>query len=126
MFLFVLIGFFGGLLGGMGLGGGTILIPMLTWFLGFEQKVAQLTNLLSFVIMAIFAIIVHFKNKLINVKAGIITAISGVVTALIFAFFVKNIEEKILKILFGVFLIILGLLQLFFYIRKQKQKNARL
>ena len=117
MFLFVLIGFFGGLLGGMGLGGGTILIPMLTWFLGFEQKVAQLTNLLSFVIMAIFAIIVHFKNKLINVKAGIITAISGVVTALIFAFFVKNI---------GVFLIILGLLQLFFYIRKQKQKNARL
>ena len=126
MFLFVLIGFLGGLLGGMGMGGGTILIPMLTWFLGFEQKVAQLTNLLSFVVMAIFAVVVHFKNKLINVKAGLITAISGVLTALFFAFFVKNIEERILKILFGVFLILLGLLQLFFYIRKQKQKNARL
>lgn len=126
MFLFVLIGFLGGLLGGMGMGGGTILIPMLTWFLGFEQKVAQLTNLLSFVVMAIFAVVVHFKNKLINVKAGLITAISGVLTALFFAFFVKNIEERILKILFGVFLILLGLLQLFFYIRNQKQKNARL
>ena len=126
MFLLTLVGLLAGLLGGMGMGGGTILIPMLTWFLGFEQKVAQLTNLLSFVVMAIFAVVVHFKNKLINVKAGLITAISGVLTALFFAFFVKNIEERILKILFGVFLILLGLLQLFFYIRKQKQKNARL
>ncbi len=126
MFLFVLIGFLGGLLGGMGMGGGTILIPMLTWFLGFEQKVAQLINLLSFVIMAFFALIVHFKNKLVNLRVGLITAVGGIVTAVIFSLFVKKIEEKILKILFAVFLIILGLFQLFFYIKKQKQKNTRL
>ena len=126
MLLFMIIGLLGGLLGGMGMGGGTILIPLLTWLVNFSQKQAQLINLVSFIFMAIFAIIVHFKNKLIDIKVALFCALGGVATSLVFAIFVKQIDEKILKILFATFLIFLGVFQLFIYIKKQKQKNTRL
>ena len=38
-----------GIIGGMGRGGGTLLIPILTIFLSFEQKSAQAINLLVFI-----------------------------------------------------------------------------
>lgn len=124
--LLIIIGALAGVLGGMGMGGGTILIPLLTWLLGFKQKTAQLINLISFIVMAIFALIVHFKNKLVDVKVALFCVMGGVVTSLIFAIFVKQIDEKILKILFATFLVLLGLFQLFLFIKKQKQKNTRL
>ena len=126
MLLFMIIGLLGGLLGGMGMGGGTILIPLLTWLVNFSQKQAQLINLVSFIFMAIFAIIVHFKNKLIDIKVALFCALGGVATSLVFAIFVKQIDEKILKTLFATFLVFLGVFQLFIYIKKQKQKNTRL
>ena len=60
------IGFFAGIIGGMGMGGGTLLIPILTIFLSFEQKNAQAINLLVFIPMAIVALIIHFKNLKVN------------------------------------------------------------
>ena len=124
--LLIIVGLFAGVLGGMGMGGGTILIPLLTWFFEFEQKNAQLINLVSFIIMAVFALIVHFKNKLVDVKVALFCAMGGVITSLVFALFVKQIDEKLLKILFATFLVLLGLFQLFLFIKKQKQKNTRL
>ena len=50
----ILAGAIGGIIGGMGMGGGTLLIPLLTIFLGISQKLAQAYNLISFLIMAIF------------------------------------------------------------------------
>ena len=48
-FLYVLFGLLGGLIGGMGMGGGTILIPLLTLFLNIPQLQAQTINLISFI-----------------------------------------------------------------------------
>ena len=42
-----IIGFFAGIIGGMGMGGGTILIPALILFASIDPKIAQSTNLLS-------------------------------------------------------------------------------
>ena len=61
-FLFSLFGFLGGVLGGMGMGGGTVLIPLLTVFLNVGQKTAQAINLIAFSPMAAVALFVHFKN----------------------------------------------------------------
>ena len=61
--LYALTGFLAGILGGMGMGGGTLLIPILTIFLGFKQKNAQAINLLVFIPMSLFALIIHIKNK---------------------------------------------------------------
>lgn len=69
IFFYVLFGFFGGLLGGMGMGGGTILIPLLS-VLGENSKVSGAINLVSFVPMAIFSLILHVKNGLVE-KEGL-------------------------------------------------------
>ena len=49
---YLLAGFVSGLFGGMGMGGGTVLIPVLTLFFGVEQHIAQATNLIAFLPMA--------------------------------------------------------------------------
>ena len=44
--LIAIIGFFAGIIGGMGMGGGTILIPALILFASIDPKIAKSTNLL--------------------------------------------------------------------------------
>lgn len=62
--LFIVFGIIGGLLGGMGMGGGTLLIPLLTLGLDVPQQTAQLLNLLTFIPMSAFALIVHAKKRI--------------------------------------------------------------
>ena len=66
MFLwYSLAGVLGGILGGMGMGGGTILIPLLTIFFNVKQHSAQAANLVSFLPMATISLIIHIKNKFV-------------------------------------------------------------
>ncbi len=69
-YLYFLCGILGGVLGGMGMGGGTVLIPLLTIFCGVEQGAAQGVNLLSFLPMSLLALTVHAKNGLLK-KEGL-------------------------------------------------------
>ena len=48
VFLEIIIGILGGIIGGMGMGGGTLTIPLLTIFLNYEQLKAQGINLIRF------------------------------------------------------------------------------
>ena len=111
IFLLILFGLIGGILGGMGMGGGTLLIPLLTIFLGLNQIEAQAINLIAFIPMAIIAIIIHAKNKLINFKISIPLIISGVIFSVLGALLANSINTLILKTAFGVFLVALGLFQ---------------
>ena len=126
MFWWIIIGVAGGIFGGMGMGGGTLLIPLVTMFVDISQRQAQLINLISFVIMAAFVLIIHFKNKLVNVRVGTVFAVFGVVFAIITSLLTKNIDNKILKIMFGVFLIVLSLIEFYniYKIKKQKDKSC--
>ena len=45
----ILIGIFAGIFSGIGMGGGTILIFLLTIFAKMEQHIAQATNLIYFI-----------------------------------------------------------------------------
>lgn len=123
LFLYILVGILGGIAGGMGLGGGTILIPLLSIFLGVVQKQAQFFNVFSFVIMAIFVIFIHIKNKLINVFPAVAFAIFGCIFAIFSALIVKDVSNYSLKICFGVFLIVLAIIQLIALLVKKNQKN---
>ena len=59
--LIAIIGFFAGIIGGMGMGGGTILIPALILFASIDPKIAQSTNLLSSIPMTIAALYIHIQ-----------------------------------------------------------------
>ena len=59
-FLFlILIGFSSGIFAGMGMGGGTFLVPLLALCFGVEQIYCQSTNVLCFLILAIICFVIY-------------------------------------------------------------------
>lgn len=68
----ILIGIVSGIISGAGMGGGTILIFLLSFVMGVEQHIAQATNLIFFIPTSIVAIIVNLKNKNIDLKLATI------------------------------------------------------
>ncbi|MBO4412604.1 MAG: sulfite exporter TauE/SafE family protein [Clostridia bacterium] len=112
IFFYIICGILGGILGGMGMGGGTLLIPLLTIFLNVPQKTAQGINLIAFIPMALVAIIIHFKNKLINFNGLLWIIIPGVVFSVSFSFLANKLNNAVLKFLFGNFLILIAVYEI--------------
>jgi len=110
--LFIIIGLAGGILGGLGMGGGTLLIPLLVTFVGVSQHGAQMINLVAFIPMAIVALIIHFKNGLVKPKYILIISLPAIVFAIGASFLAFNTHPENLKRYFGIFLIVLGVYQL--------------
>ena len=79
----ILTGIIAGSVSGLGMGGGTILILMLSNFLGLEQHIAQASNLIFFIPTAITATIINFKQKLIDVKFSIFIILGGLIGVII-------------------------------------------
>ena len=121
----ILIGVFSGIFSGIGMGGGTILIFLLTMFLNIEQHIAQATNLIYFIPTAISAIIVNYKNKNVDVKLAIIISIFGALGAIIGAEISVNIEVEELKKLFGIFLAIITIHEIYTLFKEYKQNKIR-
>lgn len=106
-----------GIVGGMGMGGGTLLIPVLTIFFKFNQQNAQGINLLVFIPMSIVAVIIHMKNNLINYKVGITLMLSGIITSVLASILANKLNSKLLSRLFGGFLLIIAVFQIIQLIR---------
>ncbi len=121
----VLIGIVSGIVSGTGMGGGTILIFLLTFMLGIEQHVAQATNLIFFIPTAIVAILVNLKNKNIDMKLAIIISVFGILGAIIGANISIHIDVGILKKCFGIFLAVITINEIYSIIKlyKIKYKN---
>lgn len=122
---FFLAGAIGGILGGMGMGGGTLLIPILTFFLKVEQKTAQAINLFSFVPMAIIVLIVHAKNKLIDIKGLLPLAISAVALSILGSYILRFVDGNIQTKLFGGFLTILAIVKFIVTVKGQKERDKK-
>lgn len=110
--ILVLIGLLAGIIGGMGIGGGTVLIPALTLLLGLDQHKAQSVNLLYFIPTAIIALIIHVKNKKVDFKTAMPIIVSGVLGAGIGACSVSYIPNDLLKKIFAIFLLTMGLYEM--------------
>lgn len=101
----------GGVIGGMGMGGGTLLIPLLTMFAGIEQHLAQCINLIAFIPMSVVALVIHGKNGYVKLSAVPI-AVIALIGAVGGSFFAAHAKGYVLRACFGAFLIALGLYQL--------------
>ena len=60
MILLAVVGLLAGIISGMGIGGGTILIPALVMLTDISQQGLQGINLVFFIPTAIIALITHF------------------------------------------------------------------
>lgn len=114
---FVIIGLFSGVLSSMGLGGGAILIPLLS-ILGVEQKSAQVINVAVFIIMVIFILLSRSQKQFADYfVAGVLGLIGGVIS-FIASIFVKDMDNNLLKIMFGIFLVALAIVEFIIFVRK--------
>jgi len=118
---YLLAGISGGVLGGMGMGGGTVLIPLLSILFSMNQHSAQAINLIAFIPMALIALVIHVKNGLVDYKAVLYLIIPGVITCVLGSIVAENLSGEILRKLFGGFLIILSVFG--FFSSKKKKKD---
>lgn len=116
----ILIGVVSGIVGGMGMGGGTVLILLLSIVLKVEQHIAQAVNVVFFVPTAISAIIIFIKNKNIKFKEALPICLWGIIGALIGSSISIKLEVGILRKCFGIFLIIIALYQVYALVDKKK------
>ena len=124
IFLLILFGFLAGIIGGMGMGGGTVLVPLLS-FLDLEQKTIQGINLISFLPMCLVALALHFKKGIVKPKNILYIVIPAVVMATLGALLASDSQNKFLRIVFALFLIAVGSWQLVVAIRFQVRKSKR-
>lgn len=121
-------GIISGMVSGIGMGGGAILILVLSVFVGVDQHIAQATNLVFFIPTSISAIITTIKEKLINWKIGLPVAVSGVVGAIIGAKISVKLDVKYLKKYFGIFLILITIYEIYSLViqyKKERKSNNK-
>lgn len=114
----ILIGVISGIVTGLGMGGGSILILILTAFMSVEQHTAQAANMLFFIPTAITAIIVHFKSGNVDKKIGKKLLYSMIIGSAIGAYITGLVNGKSLKKYFGIFLLLVGIVELITTIKK--------
>lgn len=111
--LLAVSGIAAGVLGGMGMGGGTILIPLLTIFFNVGQKEAQAINLVAFIPMAIVSLAIHIKNKRVKKEGLLWIIVPAVLTSVGGGFAAQAVNSEVLKRIFGGFLLLLSVVQFF-------------
>lgn len=116
--------FLTGIFASMGLGGGMVLIVYLTVFAGFCQIAAQGINLVFFIPIAIISLVLHTKNKLVEWKKAVPAVLWGTAAVIISAWLANRIEQSLLSKAFGIFLILMGLKELFFKSEDHKFKRV--
>ena len=121
----ILIGGLSGIFSGIGMGGGTILILLLGIFTNLEQHLVQGTNLIVFIPVSIIAILINIKNKKIDYKISFQIIIFGMIGAFIGSMLAFKFNNRILKKFFGIFLLIIGFLEIcsFKYRLPKKEDN---
>lgn len=121
----ILAGFLSGLAGSMGLGGGSFLILYLTLIKNTPQLKSQGINLIFFIPCALVSILLCSKNKLVKWDIVIWVAVGGVLGVVFGLWILKYIHPHLLSKIFGGFLILFGLIQLFSK-EKEEQKDKML
>ena len=92
-----------------GVGGGTLLLLVMTLFLGVDQRTAQGINLLFFLPTAISALICHAKGGFLD-RPTLKTAIPiAVLAAAAGAWLATAIDVDLLRKPFGIYLLLSGI-----------------
>lgn len=103
------IGLVAGLASGyVGVGGGFIMVPMFLSFLSLPMKKTSGTSLIAVTILAIPGVVEQAMLGHIDFVAGIAMAVGSIPGAVLGAQLMKHVPERALRIMFGVFLLIMA------------------
>ena len=110
---YILAGLAGGVLAGMGMGGGTLTLPILVLALGVPQLTAQYANLLAFLPSGTGALVLHAKSGLLHLDGILVMLIPAIVSSALAAYAATYLDGALLRKLFGGFLTAVALGSLF-------------
>lgn len=102
----LLISVFAGFIGSLlGLGGGIIITPALTLFLGIDIKYAIGASIVSVIATSSGSAIAYLKDKITNVRVGMLLEIATTTGALTGAVIAGLVSTKYLYLIFGLLLL---------------------
>ncbi len=122
---FILAGVLGGVLAGMGMGGGTLTLPLLVLVMGVGQLTAQYANLIAFLPSGTAALFLHVKNGLVKKDNLFYLLLPAFVTCSVSSVFATQIQGDLLKKLFGGFLCIIAIFSLVMKVFTPKNKSKQ-
>ncbi len=122
-----IIVFFIAVLSGLGVGSGGLLIIYLTAVYSFSQIEAQSTNLVFFVFAAGASLLWHYTQKKTQARELLPIALGGIAGSFFGSRVASVTDEKVLSSLFGVLLVISGVITLYNTVKGkiEKRKNER-
>lgn len=106
------VGFGTGILSAWGVGGGTLLLLIMTLFLGVDQVTAQGINLLYFLPTAGVGLLFHRKNGLLDKQVIRSATPWGIAAAAAGALLATAVDTAILRKPFGMYLLVAGVMTL--------------
>jgi uncharacterized membrane protein YfcA len=102
---FALIGGAGGLLSGLlGVGGGVVMVPLLVLRAGYRQREAHAMSLGAIIPISLASVVTYGVAGEVRVGYALALAAGSVVGARVGAGLLARIQERPLKIVFGLFL----------------------
>ncbi|MDR2616372.1 MAG: sulfite exporter TauE/SafE family protein [Endomicrobium sp.] len=105
MIVYVVIGFLGGFFGGVfGVGGASILIPLMVIVLKMTQHQAQGTSL-AIIVLSFFSMLVYYKKGYVNLTVASLIGLGFIIGGFFGANVADMLPENILKKCFAVVLL---------------------
>lgn len=121
--LLILTGLFSGVFAGMGMGGGTFLVPLLSLCFGVEQIFCQSTNVVCFLILAIVCFVIYAIKKLIDFRVMLCVGLPAMIVAGLACLLSIRIQSNMLREIFACFIILIGVVMLVMNLLQIKSKN---
>ncbi len=109
--ILISIGLAAGIMSGMlGLGGGLIIVPALVYIMGLSQQTAMGTSLAILLPpVGLGAVVEYYRNGHVDIRAALIIAVALFLGAWLSSYFANKIPEVVMRLVFGVFVLILGI-----------------
>jgi hypothetical protein len=111
------LGFFGGIASGLlGIGGGTLIVPIMTFALGMPIHFATATSMFTMIFTSISAVTKYYQSDLINFPVALTLAAGSIIGAQVGAYTSKKLSGRNLTLIFGIILLIAGVNMLIKYL----------
>jgi len=113
----VMLSFFGGLSSGLlGIGGGSLLVPIMTLAMGIPIHVTVATSMFTMIFTSIAGVTQHFSLGHIHGEYAILLALGTIFGAQLGAYTSKRISSRNLRRIFGILLIFISIRMILNYI----------
>jgi uncharacterized membrane protein YfcA len=104
------LSFFGGLASGLlGIGGGLLVVPIMTFAMGMSMHLATATSMFTMIFTSISGVTQHYQANHINFETALLLAMGAIFGAQVGAYTSKRISSKNLRRVFGIVVIVSGI-----------------